>query len=753
METEGYSLPEKMRGRKLLTFYSVFNAFSFLLLSGNIITLFALRMEASSSFIGLISSFTYISFFFMVVGRRLVAFFGLTKMYGIAWLLRYLFMAPILISPLMYHAGNRPFALGLIFFSTLSFHIFRGIGVVAYTPILRDLSAGKDRGSFLSKFQIIAHSVSIITGIGVAFLLGDKAPLSRYLFFLVGGICMGIVAAMLLFRLPEPSGGNIGIPEKFMLTVSRAYKRKNFRLFTWVVAVVSLVVGMVRPFSVVFIKQVYALSDSTAVFYTVIGSFGAIFMGFMAKLLLDRLGAKPLYVLFNILTLLSVIPLILALPLSGINLILFLGGSFFFLYLGTAGAENTAQNYLFGLVRSEDQLNLGIFYYLVMGAAGTLGSVLAGFVLDIFTAVGLDTGAGGFRFLFSLTFFVLCVALIFMVRLERLGAYSFKGALSVLFSLRDLKAISLLQRLEKTTSLGEERRMIKELALSNSQVPQDDILKRLDSPSYGTRSEALLALEVLPLDTAAANSVIHHVTLHPFTTAYIAARIIGAKGIRKGIPVLRESLESPDYLLAAKSMVSLAQLGDTESISVIEKITRESRNPLLLIHGANSLAVFGEEQSIPVLLAVLKQEPSYPYLRDEIILSLAHLFRFAEWFYPSYSAFLEKKENGISLLTEYISGPHPQGKTGKTGKRKKRPPEQKLDEMKTVINSMLERDNAYRERLARLFRELPARQVLGVPQEMFSYMALDKELMRFERFAFLLCAAAAFCYVKGSAPA
>ena len=66
---------------------------------------------------------------------------------------------------------------------------------------------------------------------------------------------------------------------------------------------------------------------------------------------------------------------------------------------------------------------------------------------------------------------------------------------------------------------------------------------------------------------------------------------------------------------------------------------------------------------------------------------------------------------------------------------------------------MPDRDDAYRESLARLFRELPTRQVFGVPQEMFYGMAVDRDLMQFERFAFFLCAAAAFCYVKGSAPA
>ncbi len=746
-DNEAYSLPEKMRGRKILTLYSVFNSFSFLLLSGNILTLFVLRMDASSSFIGLISSFSYISFFFMVIGRKLIFVFGLIKSYGSAWLLRYLFMLPSLAAPLVYNAGNRSFALGLVLFSALGFHIFRGIGVVAYTPILRNLSEGKDQGRFLSLFQIIAHIISIITGIGVVLLLGESASLSRYLFFLIAGIGMGIVAALMLFRLPVPSNGMAGKTRKLMVSVSLAYRRKNFRRFVWIIAVVSLVIGMVRPFSIVFIKQIYPISDSMAVLYTVIGSVGAIFMGLMSRLLLDRLGAKPLYIIFNILTFLSLIPLVLALPMTGFSLILYLGAAFFLLYLGTAGAENTAQSYLFGLIRPEDQLNLGMFYYLVMGVAGTAGSLFGGVILDFFDTVKLDLETGGFRIFYSLNGLILAGAVFAMSRLERLGAYTFRGALNVIFSLRDLKAINLIQRLDKTTSLGEEWRILKELGQSKSPVSQEEILKRLNSPSYGTRSEALQALETVPLDARAAESVIQHVKMHPFTTSYIAARILGKQLIRKGIPVLREALRSPDYLLAAKSMISLAQLGDAESIRTIEEIMNESDNPLLLIHGVNALAIFGDESSVPVLLDILKREPSHPFLRDEIILSLSRLLGISDWFYPFYSEFLENQRNGISLLEEYLMS---SGRTGKSPKKKNRKNDKTAMEIRNLVTGILNRDAAYQQNLADKLKNLSPGSFRGVPGELFLKMAMDDGLMRFDRFAFFLCGVLCYRYVGES---
>ena len=73
MSRTGLSPAARSRARKTFSVFSVFNTFSYFLLTGNLLTLFLLRIGATSTFIGLVSALPYVSFFFMLVGRRLVA--------------------------------------------------------------------------------------------------------------------------------------------------------------------------------------------------------------------------------------------------------------------------------------------------------------------------------------------------------------------------------------------------------------------------------------------------------------------------------------------------------------------------------------------------------------------------------------------------------------------------------------------------------------------------------------------------------
>ncbi len=101
-------------------------------------------------------------------------------------------------------------------------------------------------------------------------------------------------------------------------------------------------------------------------------------------------------------------------------------------------------------------------------------------------------------------------------------------------------------------------------------------------------------------------------------------------------------------------MVALARLGDRPSLAEIRKNLSTTTNPRVIIHGASALELFKDVESIPVLLGKLGTKMQ-PYLRDEIILSLAGILGFGEWFYPMYAGFLESAGTGIALLGDFVA--------------------------------------------------------------------------------------------------
>ena len=66
--------------------------------------------------------------------------------------------------------------------------------------------------------------------------------------------------------------------------------------------------------------------------------------------------------------------------------------------------------------------------------------------------------------------------------------------------------------------------------------------------------------------------LIDEVRRHRFTTAHLAAELLGLAGVERAIPGLRDALDSTDYMVSAKTAIALAQLDDRESIRQIESL-------------------------------------------------------------------------------------------------------------------------------------------------------------------------------------
>jgi predicted MFS family arabinose efflux permease len=643
---------ESARARAVLSRYNFFNVISFVLLSGNIITLFALRMGAGSVLIGILSSISYASYAAIFLGRALAPRLGIVRLMGRFWLLRYFAMVPILAAPVFAMHGMATAAFVLILLSVSGFSICRGIAIPGYNPIIGEITTEQERGGFLARLQGINHTVTLLLGIVMALLLGRTAPLYVYNLFIIVGITSGIIATSFFFRIPEPGDIRKSVSQRLLPAFGKALRRAAFRKFTVVHLLVSFATFMITPFLILYLKDVYGQPDNLVVFYTVFGSLGGVLMALISGFLIDRLGAKPLYFLFTGVIALSVIPLIISPSLDKAEMVVFSAFILFLHNLGSLGAVTAGQTYFFNAIEPEERLNLGALYYLIEGVGGGLGSLAGGFMIDRFRSLSTPIGSG-----YSLYF--ICVGVLFLVpvalasRMERLGAYTIADTLSIIFSPRDLRAISLLHRLRRTKSLSEEKSVIEALAGAPSEVSIGEILTKLKSPRFTIRVEALTALRKLPANEREIEPLMRDVKNQTYTTAYLSADIIGMKGYKQAIPVLRKHLYSENFFLSGECMVALARLKDRESLPRIRQILERTTNPRLIIHAAAALEIYRDLQAVPALLEKLEKKTS-PYLRDEILLSAAGILGMGIWFYPLYTRFLEKATEGISLLEDQV---------------------------------------------------------------------------------------------------
>ncbi len=638
--------------------FNVLNSVSFVLLSGSFITLFALRLGASNAFVGLLNACAYANYFFLPVGKRLVARRRIVEVFGWGWMLRYLSMIPLLGAPLLVLAGLPGVGFGLILAGVALFNVFRGIGLIGNNPVLAFLAEGKDRGVFLVNVQIVNNLAGMGTSLLAALVLGRVASAALYVALIAAGIGVGIAGSLLLLKTPEPEAYRPRDSTGLWRTAREAFREPAFRVFIEVLVLVAFVAGMARSFLPVYAKEVYAQGDDLIMLYSLLGSLGSVAMGILTRLLVDRLGAKPLYVIFTAVSALSLIPAALSpSPASPLGVALFLGALHFLSSFGLSGEENAGQTYYFALVPRERTLDLAVVYFIAYGLGGSLGAGAGGLILDV-----LRDGIGGawslgradsYRVFFGLLLALLVWALVRMGRLVRLGGATVRESLGVIFSLRDLRAFDLLSRLDRTYDPDEEVRLIREIGDYASTQSQGELLGYLSSPRFETRLEALLALEnIKDLRPATLAALVSHVEQNPFTTAYLAARILGKSGDKTAMGPLRRAIQTKDYMLQGTAAIALARLGDRASHAAIEQLLVETDNPRVRIQTAYALSIFGERSSIPTLVSCLRREDPPAYVSDELVIAIASLLGLEKRFYPMYAAFIEEEASGIAALED-----------------------------------------------------------------------------------------------------
>jgi MFS family permease len=741
------SLGVRRRGQRRFQVFTAFNVVSFNLLSGSIVTLYALRLGAGSLLVGLLAAFIHVAELMPPFGKAMVRRHGAVRVMGVSWILRYFMMVPLLLAPVFMGGGGTAVGITLCVVSALGFNIARGVGITSNNPIVGAITSKQDRGSFLSNNQVIVQVVGIVTGLAVAAILSngsEAAPFGRYSIVLAIGITAGMTASGVLLGLPEPLDARRSARTPILESLRLSVRRGGFKRFVAVQCVSTVVLNMVGPFLVVFLKQVYRQGDDTVVIFTVLGSLGAIATALLGGMMLDRFGSKPFAFIFTALAALSLgLPTLGPGTPAGLAFWLSAGGLFFLYTMGAAGISTSLNTYFYSLIEPAERLNLGIVYFLITGVTGGAGSLIGGWVLELLQgAPGLGDVANGlpaFRVYFGALGAALVLLLPMILSLEKLGSRDVREVLSTLLSLQDLRAIFLLGRLARSSDVGDERKVIQALGGSASGLTRDELLLRLGSPMLSMRMDALTALTNVPLDVRIERALVSEVRNHRFTTAHAAAEIIGARGVARGAPALRDALRGPDYMLQAKSMVALAQLGDRQSLPAIRDVVAETDNPRLLIYGAQALEILGGPEALRLLFSRLSHR-QYPFVRDEIILSAAGILGFKRVFYPWYVQFLRRSLLGLTAVRDHI-----QESILEHGET--RAP---LEVLSLVLEESTAGGEGFVEAVRQALREatydVGGVDVAGIFRDSLG----DQQLIRLERYRFLLAAAVVWFALRGS---
>ncbi|ORC35082.1 hypothetical protein B4O97_10110 [Marispirochaeta aestuarii] len=636
-----------------------FNVISISLLAGNILFLYAIRLGAGTHLIGFLSALTSVTFVFSIFGRRIAGRLGAVKTKGFFWLARYLVMAPVLLTLIPAVRESPVLALGTISLGVFGFNLFKGIALAAEKPIQGFITRDSDRAAFISMNNIILFSGHIAMGLLMAVLLGKDSPLFMYGIFIFFGIIAGVFASYYTLQIPEPWNGPKASSQSLFRNMVKAFPRPEFSRLFLLVMFSNIGIGMSLGFIVVYAKDVYTQPDNMVVYFTVSGALGALTMAGLLRFLSDRIGPRPVYFFFNALRLLFLL-LVIAAPVfsSWFLTIFFLCTAFFLEQMTYWGFNAVADIYFLSTTKPEDHLDLGIIINMARGFFGMIGSLGGGFLLGWLQGY-FNQSLISFRvyFLGSSLFFI--ANIIVLAYLPAARSIAIPAAIRAVFSARALKAMYYMNKLQRVRSEDEERSIVLAMGGTKDRITISELHKRLKSPSIFVRTETLLSLEQFGADKNTLGLLIDQVRNNPFTTAHIAARILGdlAKSgkctdmrIRQEAEdALTEALDSQDYLLKSKAALALAYFcSDGLEEKVINSL-RENMNPREIIYLVKALEIMERIEALPLIFEKISGCP-HPHIIDDLILSAAGLLQTGLWFYSHFSLYLQDSKEGLNAL-------------------------------------------------------------------------------------------------------
>jgi MFS family permease len=676
--------------------------------------------------------------------------YRIISIYSFGWIARAVGMIPIVLAPLAAYFERHEMALGLTMLGVCIFHLLRGIGMIGNNPVLSNLSSGPDRGSYMTLIQIINSAALMVSGFAVAIILGRNPPLFLYSIIFSVGIIFGVISGVLIRKVPEPPTEEQSERISFAGMFKEAFSQQSIRLFLMILLIVVLVSGVSRTFLVVYAREVFNQDDGMVLMYSVVGGLGNLLVGLLIRFLVDRIGAKPIFIICVILSLVTLIPIVFF-PMTAVGnitlAIIFLSFLFFMLTFGFMGCEGIAQTYFMGLVPPEKMIDMGMLYFFIFGVAGAGGSFLAGLLLDLFAGLGFSP-IMSFKMLYAMVAVLTAIALLLQRKLTPLGALPLAGAVKVLFSFRDLQAISLLDRLNKTQDSRQEQLLLGALYNMPSQLSIKNLLQRARSPRLATRMESIRALERMEaLSEDAEDALIEDTINNPFTTAYVSARILGNHSCISAIPLLRELASSSDYMLAGESMIALAKMRDTAFRPQAERIILGTENPRLKIMGVESLGIYGIPESLYALVDILRGADPPPYLRDEVVLAMASIVNTQNQFYRILVRFLAEPSLSPTLAMdeaeaafEYFNICLGGRKGGRIRQELPLLQKQVASIQSSVLALVQDKDGSL---LSRWIMELPdypftSEPSFGVAQSVFSEFLLDSDIWSHRRMQLLI---------------
>jgi len=196
------SLRELDHAPRRFLLFIVFNVISWQCIVGQVLVLFARRIEMPESLVGFLLGFMPLSMVLVIATGRLVTRCGPKPVMLFAWGLRNIIACGVFLMPWAITRWGNPAGWYVLLAATLGFCLMRSIGAGGWLPWLHEVVPIRQRGAYFSSEAGVNNILNVALLGSIAAILVGNPGIGRYLSVYAIGILSGLFSLAWMFRIP-----------------------------------------------------------------------------------------------------------------------------------------------------------------------------------------------------------------------------------------------------------------------------------------------------------------------------------------------------------------------------------------------------------------------------------------------------------------------------------------------------------------------------------------------------------------------
>ena len=661
------SLSQQKIGRGQLLLFSFMNGIALTFITGNVLSLYLLRIGFPASIIAVIISLGYAGALFTLSGKWIISRIGVSSTIRISWIscgiaaillsiipFAYSKHFMLSITPLTYNyfvPDLEIFLIGTVYFV---FCVFKSIGTGALPPLMSEFTDKDNQGKFTSKFFLF-FNIATITAILILILAySDHGTVLIFQILIFSGGIIKIISSFIFTKMPESSvpmhSAKSLKTDKLLSLIWNNNKYKSFMIFHSLARAMMIIIV---PISILALKTTYEVSYETALLFALIQLAGGFITIYFYGIISDISGPKPL-IIINIIGLFLICILWLYAPdtfLWGYCLVIFfIGGSCLF------GLDSSLRHYYLTIIPRKDSVGVSLWFKTIGGAtAGIAGIALGGGLIKLYTMLAINNHIFKYYYLSMIILLLPVLYYAYYLNSSSIDGWSVKDVLKLLIAPLKVYSYFSIYSHEKYSSQEDELDNVKQLMGMSDDVSEDSLIYYLESPDYAVRTTALYSMHNLQLKEKTKIALFNCIKKYSSVHVFAGTLILAKNNFTPALPYFRKGLLKKNEPRVWACVIALAIMKDEECYKKIIQIFNEAENENLIYCCSIAIGTIRDKNNLNCLLDKLSNSSSIKKdVIHSIIDAITKIISCDTIFYRFIRLIDHDHDKGISFLLDHV---------------------------------------------------------------------------------------------------